>query len=82
MPIRNFYIDCKIDGHKTDLTGGPKAKDGGFNLTIYQRSEGEKIKVLSVTGNVLTNDVLELKILAHKSVLPVTINQDRILTER
>ena len=48
--MRNFWIECKIDGRKTKLTGGPRSKDGGFNLTIYQRSDGESIKVLKIIG--------------------------------
>ncbi len=40
MSVRNFYIDCEIDGRKHRLTGGPRSKDGGFEMTITMREEG------------------------------------------
>jgi len=82
MPIKNFYIDCEIDGRKSRLTGGPRAKDGGFNLTIYQRSDGEKIKALSVMGTVRANGDLALDILMGNNFVPITYNHERIVTKR
>jgi len=35
-----------------------------------------------VCGKALTDVALELKIVTHESALPVTINQDMILTTR
>ena len=37
MALRNFWIDAKIDGRKTELEGGPQAKDGGLSVDILQR---------------------------------------------
>jgi hypothetical protein len=34
------WIDCDIDGRQTDMSGGPRNKEGGFRLTIYQRDDG------------------------------------------
>lgn len=82
MPIQNFYIACEIDGRKSKLAAGPKAKDGGFDLVIYQRSEGEKTKALSVTGNVRLNGDLALDILMHDESLPIAFNHKRIVTKR
>lgn len=82
MPIRNFYIDCKIDGRKSRLTGGPRAKDGGFELTIYQRSEGEKMVVLRVEGTVRDDEMLALNTYTHDQALPITYNRKRLLTTR
>ena len=82
MQLKNFYIECKIDGCERRFTKGPKAEDGGFSLIIYQRSEGRRIKALEVVGRVLTDVVLELDILTHGSTLPVTCNEERIVTTR
>ena len=40
MAVRNFWIDADIDGRATMLGGGPRSKDGGMDITIYQRDEG------------------------------------------
>ena len=40
MAVRNFWVEADIDGRKTVLSGGPKAKDGGMYINIYQREEG------------------------------------------
>jgi len=82
MPIRNFYINCEIDGRKSRLTGGPRAKDGGFNLTIYQRSEGEKIIALEVDGVVRADGKLRLEIMKNDDILMVSSIEDRLTTKR
>lgn len=38
--MRNFYVDCNIEGRKTPLAGGPQRKDGGMIVHITQRDEG------------------------------------------
>lgn len=38
--VRNFYIQGKIDGRKTKLSGGSSRKDGGMVLNLTQRNEG------------------------------------------
>lgn len=40
MATRNFWIDAYVDGRATELCGGPRAKDGGMNVTLCQRNEG------------------------------------------
>lgn len=48
MSVRNFWIDAEIDGRKTDLSGGPRSKDGGMRITIFQREEGAISKALVI----------------------------------
>lgn len=48
--MRNFWIEGEIDGRTTKLTGGPVRKDGGFDLTVYQRVEGESVAVATIRG--------------------------------
>ena len=38
--MRNFWMEAQIDGRKTELKGGPIAKTGGMDVTIYQREKG------------------------------------------
>ena len=40
MAVRNFWVEADIDGRQTMLSGGPRAKNGGMDVTIYQRDEG------------------------------------------
>ena len=42
MAVRNFWVDADIDGRQTGLGGGPMSKDGGMDVTIYQRDGGRK----------------------------------------
>ena len=40
MAVRNFWVEADVDGYKTMLDGGPRSKDGGMDVTIYQRDDG------------------------------------------
>lgn len=40
MATRNFWIDASIDGRQTELSGSPRAKDGGMDVVISQREDG------------------------------------------
>ena len=71
MPLQNFYIECRIDGHKHEFTGEPKTKDGGFNLVIYQRSNGKHIRALDVVGYVKANGKLGLELSTPESRFPL-----------
>ena len=48
--MRNFWIECEIDGKKTKLASGPRAKDGGFELTVKVRSNGESLRAVEIRG--------------------------------
>ena len=41
MAVRNFWVEVEIDGRKTKLEGGPKPKEGGLKIRLYQRDYGE-----------------------------------------
>ena len=40
MAVRNFWIDADIDGRQTMLSGGPRSKDDGMRINIFQRDNG------------------------------------------
>jgi len=56
--MRNFWIEAYIDGRKTMLQGGPRSKDGGFNLQIFMRDQGNSVSVLCVTGRAIGNELI------------------------
>ena len=55
MAVRNFWIEADVDGRKTSIAFGPRAKDGGFRLLIYQRDKGHSKLVFTVSGIILQN---------------------------
>ncbi len=70
MATRNFWVECNIDGRATKLEGGPRSKDGGFNLTIYQRDEGAIKEAITITGYKRTcDDVLMLRVVSSDGVI-------------
>lgn len=48
MALRNFWVSCRIDGRETELSGGPRAKDGGLSIDLLQRDGGEKITAVKI----------------------------------
>lgn len=50
MATRNWWISGDIDGRKTEMAGGPQAKDGGFTLTIFQRVSGSSVLAVKIEG--------------------------------
>jgi len=48
--VRNFWIELDVDGRKSTVETGPRSRDGGFELTIYQRHKGEVRRALEVRG--------------------------------
>jgi hypothetical protein len=46
--IRNFWVAGAVDGRRSRISGGPRARDGGISLTLYQRQEGSVAEALKV----------------------------------
>lgn len=40
MATRNFYVEGHVDGRASDLTGGPRNREGGMRLYVTQRNHG------------------------------------------
>jgi len=78
MAVRNFYLNARIDGRATPLTGGPQSKEGGLQLELTQRHKGAIITVLSVwcheSGGTLLTEVEVRK--------PPSENGDSVSTTR
>lgn len=50
--IRNFWIDCDIDGRETTLSGGPRAKYGEMSVSLRMRDNGGSKKVCNICCSV------------------------------
>jgi len=50
--VRNFWLELEVDGKKTPVATGPVAKDGGFQMIIRQRDNGEVTKAGELHGRV------------------------------
>lgn len=59
--VRNFWIEADIDGIASRVATGPRAKDGGFSLTVKQRDGGGIITALKVRGWIDSTGVIRLE---------------------
>lgn len=75
--VRNFWIETLIDGQRTAVRGGPAAKDGGFDMMIYQRDDGNVVDVLTVLGRVRHDGVLELIVRQRDGTEVIRVRTDR-----
>lgn len=46
--MRNFYLTADIDGRKTLLAGGPRAKNGEMHVVIRQRENGFSLRAFTI----------------------------------
>ena len=74
--VRNFWIEVYVDGSKKKIGTGPRRADGGFDLTIYQRSAGDIITALDIIGRVTTDGQITL------SIRPEGKDQQTVTTSR
>lgn len=59
--VRNFWIEVKVDGRKSQIATGPTGKDGGFYLRVLVRENGAiSERVLAVEGRALSDGRLVL----------------------
>lgn len=66
MSVRPFYISADIEGRKTELTGGPRRKDGYMNIEITQRDEGAITTAFTIRCYLETNkEIVGGKLLSY-----------------
>jgi len=46
--VRNFFIKVKVDGKQKTVATGPRGKDGGLYIRLYQRDNGEVTNPISI----------------------------------
>ena len=76
MAVRNFWVDAYIDGRATELSGGPRAKDGGMCVSIKQRSEGAITNALKIKCREV-NDSLVMEVFDNYGELIHTFETER-----
>ena len=80
MAVRNFWVEADIDGRSTMLGGGPRAKDGGMDITIYQRDEGGIKQAFTIHcrayGNRLITSVVSCAKEDHGKCMQLTTDRD------
>jgi len=61
---RNFWLHADVDGRGSSLSGGPVARDGGFDQSIAQRADGCVTYPVSITGRNLSTgqNIMEIDV--------------------
>jgi len=54
--VRNYWVQCDIDGRKTRLESGPQSANGGFTESIAMRDHDRVSWVLELDGLVSRPD--------------------------
>lgn len=62
MGVRNFWLEGQVDGRATRVEGGPRSKDGGFDLTVYIRDEGGIETAVQMRGRAMSDGELILDV--------------------
>ena len=69
MATRNFYMKGRVDGRNTLLEGGPRSKDGGFEMQFLIRNEGSIEKLCKMQGYAIHRDgdlyLLRMQLVDH-----------------
>ena len=58
MAVRNFWVEASIEGYKTQLKGGPRGKEQGMMVRLYQRNRGEIETAISVICSANGNELV------------------------
>lgn len=56
--VRNYWIEVEIDGYKNTIKGGTRNKDGGLEVTLYQRDGGNISTAVTISSYVNKYGVL------------------------
>jgi hypothetical protein len=84
--VRNFWIEGRIKGRKTKISGGPVSKDGGMVFSLSIRHKGRVVKdAILIAGEVLDDGRLSLTVGIGPNGMPfLTGGPDflRLVTDR
>lgn len=56
MAVRPFYMEAYVDKRDSKLSGGPRSKGGGMDVTIYQRDKGDISTVFRIESSSTVRD--------------------------
>lgn len=66
--VRNFWLELSVDGKQSRVDTGPRAKDGGFDLIVYVREDGDiSDKSVHLRGRVGSDGTLQVNCTAPGS---------------
>lgn len=74
MAVRNFWVNAEIDGQKTELSGGPRSKDGGMYIELMMRNDGGIVNVLRITCSAYEDG--ELRVRVSKPHVPDSVKSE------
>jgi hypothetical protein len=74
--VRNFWIAARIDGRSNLACGGPRRKDGGLYLTVYQRNDGCIAAALKIICTACSDGTLRIRV---EPLLPFSRMKDGAL---
>jgi hypothetical protein len=60
MALRNWWIEAKMDDSDVVHTFGPRAKDSGFEISVYQRDDGQSKLALHIEAFAYEDGRLQL----------------------
>jgi hypothetical protein len=46
--VRNFWVEVDVDGRESTVATGPKNSQGGIDIDLYQRADGEVTTALKI----------------------------------
>jgi len=79
MAVRNWWIEADIDGRQTTLEGGPRNKSGGFEMAIYQRHQGEILRVGTIVAKVYGENLI---LSGHFNEGEIQVTKFQVTTQR
>ncbi len=56
--IRNWWIVTRVDGRESMMAGGPRSKEGGFEVVVRQRDNDVSTQAVRVWGDVYGDELI------------------------
>lgn len=75
--VRNFWIQGIVDGRESTVCGGPRRKDGGMSVNIYQRDNKQITTALEINGVADDDGNLTLTVKDKDGILIYELNTKR-----
>lgn len=63
MALYPFYVEANIEGRKSSVCGGPRAKDGQMTVYLLMRDKGKKKTAYRISCFPTGDDMLCMQVL-------------------